>query len=266
MNVLARFFKRHPFVLVPFVFYALTCSPTVGSGAPAMHIDSAMRGVISTHVDSHNIMLMTGWLFKYLPIPELAARMNLVSAFYGALAVVGLYFALLCLSRGRGDRRGDGRWESAWGASLLMVSHSVWWHSTIFESYAINAAFTTWALYLMLEFEYSSRIGFLYAASFLAGLSVFNHISMGMLCVGVGIGGLSFIARQPRPVMLTLKSLGFALAGLSPWMGVLIRDCSRLGLGNGLNEAFDLGHEPLTPNEPTLDLVQALDDVEVVGV
>jgi hypothetical protein len=225
-----RFLKEHPFLFIPFIFYFYTFSRTVGSGAPAMHINSSLSGVISTHVDSHNLMLITGWLFKYLPVGELAARFNLVSAFYGAIAVVGFYFSLLTVTGKRS--------LSAWGSAFLMVSYSVWWHSTIYESYSINAAFTTWTLFLLLRLEATKNIQYLFWACFMAGLSVFNHISMGMLCVGVAVAGITFVRKEKLPFRILLRCFGIAILGLFPWIVTLIRDCTALGLSFGLNQAF----------------------------
>ncbi|MBI5242963.1 MAG: DUF2723 domain-containing protein [Elusimicrobia bacterium] len=228
----ARKFYSLLLLPVPFLFYFLTCSRTVGSGAPAMHIDTIMRRIVSTHVDCHNITMITGWLFSRLPFEEPAFRINLVSSFYASLAIVFFYAALLC--------EFESVFTAALGAAFLMISHSLWWHATIIESYAANAFFTSLGILFYVRLRKYGRDADLYALCAVSGLAVFNHVSMGFQCAGAAVAGFARMARDRERAWRILGGCSAAaLIGLSPWLAVLMRDWLLLqSLPTALNTAF----------------------------
>src|SRR5262245_3489243 len=126
-----RAVTRHAFVVLPFLFYGLTAARTIGMSDTAILIFDIQSLNLSTQVNGHNLTLLLGKLFSLVPLGDLALRGNLMSVFSGGLAVTLFYFLLCrCLRT---------RLAAAMTSTVLMVSHSMWWHSTITESYAMNA-------------------------------------------------------------------------------------------------------------------------------
>lgn len=209
-GALARGLARHAFVLVPFLFYYWTAAPGIGSSDTALVVDEAYHLNLSTHVNHHNLTLLLGKLFMTAPGPEPARLANLSSAFAGAVAVVLFYGLVLGLSRSR--------LVAGVGAAVLMVSHSMWWHSTIAEVYAVNAILTVWALLLLQRLARAHSDRTLTELSFVAGLAFFNHIQMGILLAGTCAYLVGHIVRGRRI--------------RSPWPYRLLAGCVlRFGIG-----------------------------------
>lgn len=187
----------HPFLLVPFLFYGYTCATAITFGDTALHVSRIHDASFSTHVNGHPIMIAWGWLFSLLPLDSPAHAANLVSAAFGALAICVFYFCILRLHRSR--------LVATLSASLLMVNHSMWWHSTIIEPYAFNALFTVIALALFVrmaqETDGREQQRPLRGLFFVGGLAVLSHIQMGFLCVGAAaslVTSMVLTLRQAR--------------------------------------------------------------------
>ena len=134
-------FLRHPFLLLPLLFYYRTSAPGIGSSDTALMVEEMKRLDLSTHANHHNLTLLVGRLFLMAPGDDPARLANLASVLLGTLAIVLFYFVVF--------RRTGSRLVSAASAAALMVSHSMWWHSTIVEAYAWNAILVVVALGLL---------------------------------------------------------------------------------------------------------------------
>ena len=217
--------RRHPFVVVPFLFYYLTCSRSLGSSDTALMIEESRTLSLSTHANHHNLTILMAWLFSLAPHPNLAFKANLVSVLLGGLAVAGFYLVVCESFRSRTT--------AALAASCLMVSHSMWWHSTIAEVYAFNALFMVIALWLLRRLHEAQGDRYLLALFFVAGLALFNHVQMGILAVGAA-GALAFrVARWQRagratewPGLVVRCALAFTL-GAAPYLITFLFDARR---------------------------------------
>jgi hypothetical protein len=155
-----------------------------------------------------------------LPFDEPAYRCNLVSTVYGSLAVALFY--LLALKR-------TGRTAvAAVGASLLMTSHSMWWHSTIAEVYAANALLFIAALGALEMFDATGRPRWLDLACVAAGLGLFNHAQMGMWLPGLLLVALLARFGHGRPRGVLRMALAYAI-GLVPYGVAVLADVLRSG-------------------------------------
>lgn len=76
-----------------FLLYLLTCSPTVNSTDSGELITVAWTGSIA-HPPGYPLYTLLGILVSHLPIGDVAWRMNLMSALFGAVAV-GLFYLLV---------------------------------------------------------------------------------------------------------------------------------------------------------------------------
>jgi 4-amino-4-deoxy-L-arabinose transferase-like glycosyltransferase len=225
--------RRYLFLPVPALFYLLTTAPGIGHADQAILIDQMQRGQLGAGATHHNFTVLAGYLLsRVLPFGELAYRCNLVSALFGAAAVMVFYLVAL--------RVAGSATVAALSALFLMTSHSVWWHATLAESYAANALFCCTILGGLVRFEQTGRVRWLDGAAVAAGLAIFNHAQMGMWTPALLLVTLVSARRGTRPVWAALlRTSAFYLAGLVPYLAVLLRDASRFG---GLHAA---GHEAL---------------------
>lgn len=216
--------------LVASGFYVFTLCPTIGFGDTAMLVDSMLRAHLHSHVNNHPLSVFLGFIFTSLPFGSLAFRANLMSALCGATAIA-LLFACF----------------RVYGVSLLvaiisaltaLVSHSLWWHSTIVENYAVSAALVAACYLLLTLFQISSHRKYFFGSCIVAGLSVFNHVQNGFLCLGVALIGFLSFARKPDRVKALAICAGCALLGLAPWLGLIWRDTFTYGFPTTLKGAF----------------------------
>jgi hypothetical protein len=118
---------------------------------------------------AHPLHIMVGMALKQIPYGDLARKMNLAVAIFGAVAVANVYL-LLRLWLGRAL-------PSAVAAMTLMLSWTFWLHATIGEVYPLYAAIMTTELVVLLRYMQTSRIGWLYLLAFLNGLSIADHMT-----------------------------------------------------------------------------------------
>jgi hypothetical protein len=208
------------------VLYGLTASRHIGLPDSAVVLEAMRNATLSSHVCNHNLNNLLGHLVLALPGANAAWKANLLSALYGA-AAIGLFHAVL-------RRLGVARAVAALGAAVLAVSHSMWWHSTMVENYALSVVFLNACLWLAIPPAGSDgREGWprLRAAAIflLAGLALFNHAQNGALA----LGGAALLLCDPRlrrswPRTAGLCASAFAL-GAAPYAAVLAADLLRAG-------------------------------------
>lgn len=227
---------RHPFLPLPWLFYLATMSPTIGMGDTALLIEGIERLRLNSWVNTHNLTVLSGWLLAQLPLGTPAFEANLLSVLYGG-ATVAAFYGLLVLTF-------HCRLVATLGASLLAVSHSQWWHSTIAEVYAVNGLFTVAFLALLVRLERGAGRRDLLLLFFLAGLAIFNHVQLGIL----GVGAAVYLAarmlddlRAGRPGAAVGEFLRCAAAcavGLAPYAVLFARDVVKGEGSYGLSNAL----------------------------
>ncbi len=126
---------------------------------------------------NHPLTNLLGWLAGHLaPGDTLAARLVWVSVLPAALAVACFYAALLA--------SGLPRWLAGACGAVYMLSHGVWWHGTITESYAISLLLLNASLCLSARAD-SGGGDFRRTDSallfVLAGLALANHVANAVL-------------------------------------------------------------------------------------
>ncbi len=224
--------RRYAFLLIPPLFFLATMGKKIGFGDTALLVNDIQRGGLESHVNNHPLTVATGVIFNALiPASELAVRANLVSVFYGSLTLMIFYYLLLTYL---------GSITSAvMGASLLMICHSMWWHSTVIENYAATSFLTALCLLCWSRLEQTDDRKWLYWLCGFAGLGVFNHVQMGFVCLGVLVTGLLIAKRDDDFKNTLLGCAGGALLGLLPWLSLLVRDAMRLNsLSTAIKGAF----------------------------
>lgn len=154
-----------------------------------------------THPSGYMTQIMFGKLFTYIPVGNIAYRVNLMSAFFGALAVTETYLIVRLL----------GGWRSAAvGASLLLtLTEGFWWRALLAESYAPAAGMLATVWLLVLLWRNTGRWVYLFLAGVAGGLSLGIHSTVVMTALSV----LVFMALTARRREEWLAAAGGALLG-----------------------------------------------------
>ncbi len=174
--------------------YGLTLAPTV-----VTLFDDSLEFQLVTyqlgiaHPPGYPLYTLLGWLFTRLPVGDVAYRVNLMSAVFGALTVALVYLIGLELTPGRGQIAGPRRsWASVAGALIgalaLAISPVFWSQATVAEVYTLNAAFVAGILWLLVRGRWpeqnrahSPHEKRWLALAFLVGLSLTHHRTMVLL-------------------------------------------------------------------------------------
>jgi hypothetical protein len=170
------------FWLVPLGFYVLTASRTPGWVDAPLIAKVVHRLELSIWVNNHNLftLLGGGWLRIIPRSVDPHCALNLLCAGLGALTVYVVFLIGLRLTHNA--------YASGLGAIVLMVSHSLWWHSAMLEVYTLSTLLMTTTVLFVLRYEQQGKFADLCVAAFVFGLACSNHVQMGLL--GFGFLGL----------------------------------------------------------------------------
>lgn len=201
--------------------YLVTLAPTVISRVAEDGLYDAglfqIRAYLLSipHPTGYPTYLLLAKLFTYLPVGDIAYRVNLASAVFGALAVFFVF--VVC-------RQITGRvLPSAAAAILLAVSQTFWEQAVIAEVYTLHALFIALSISVLLLWRNTRRDRYLLLWAFLVGLAMTNHMTSGLLL----LVGLLFVWLTDRGKLsdksLRLKGAGLFLLGLTPYVYLPIR-------------------------------------------
>ena len=206
--------------LLVFALYLRTLSPTVLYlqdpkllDAVMVQMQVAVLGI--THPTGYPTYMMLTHLFTYLPVGDVAYRVNLGSAFYAALAVVAVYLTGLLLSKRVV--------AAAAGALAFGLGAALWSQAVIAEVYTLNALLVAATIGVMLLWRERLRDRYLLLSAFLMGLCLTNHLTSGLL-LPAGFLLVALVDRSKlKDAGLLLKGAGLFLLGLTPYLYLPIR-------------------------------------------
>jgi hypothetical protein len=133
----------------------------------------------NTHPTGYPVYLLVGKLFTWLPVGDVAYRINLLSAVMAALTVVGVYLA--------GRLLVGHRLPALVGAIALAVSSTFWSQAVIAEVYTPGSALLVAILVCLLAWDTYRNPRYLALAGALGGLSLGVHMSVVLLAPAVGV-------------------------------------------------------------------------------
>ena len=222
------------FPLVPLLFYIETCCRTMGHGDTALLMMEEREVLLDTEVSTHNLTVLLGSITSRLPLHNNAFQANLASAVGGAIAISVLFYVI--------RRMTSSVVTAAITATVTMVSHSMWWHSTIAEVYVLNAVFMFFGLGMLAELQRSYSDRKLRVFFFVCGLAFFQHMQLGILlagaCTFLLVHGLQSEKRPAKWILRTgLSCLGAFALGFIPYLVLLIRDSVQYGFFDVLSKA-----------------------------
>jgi len=127
-------------LLIPFAVYMTTLTPTVSFFDSGELISGAATLGIS-HPPGYPLYILLGHAFSYIPLGNIAFRINTASAFFGALAVTVLYLITLnVMKRLFPEEKEQLFLRMAALSSSLMFAFSLnqWGQTNMSEVYALN--------------------------------------------------------------------------------------------------------------------------------
>jgi hypothetical protein len=200
--------------LLAFAVYLLTLLPGIGWGDIArFQYVARIWGI--PHRFGYPLYVAISRLFGYLPIRDLAYRINLMSAVFAALAAVTVYFLVIRLAND---------WVAGASAALsFSFSHALWGQAVVAEVYALNAFLVGAVLLVFLTWHQTRRPGLLYLGIGLYALSFGNHMTVVTLLPAV----VYLLVATDYRVLLEPKKVtamaGLVVLGASQYLYVIIR-------------------------------------------
>ncbi|HPQ68955.1 MAG TPA: DUF2723 domain-containing protein [bacterium] len=197
--------RRLPDLLVfagPFALYLATMLPTLHLGdSGELTVGATMFAV--PHVPGYPLLAMLGHLFAQLPLANAAWRGNLLSAFFGALAVWMTYRMLVELT---------GKRLIAVVAALAFAgTYTLWEQSLKIRAYPLNTFFAALIVYLALRWQATNDRRFLLSAFFLYGLGMANHeilLVVGAAPLALMVANREHVSRRDIVLAVTMIGLG----------------------------------------------------------
>ncbi len=206
--------------LAVFALYVATLAPTVLYYSPE-NFDSAHLQVVAyvlgiPSYTGYPTYAMLTHLFTHLPFGDVAYRVNLASAVFGAMAVGVLFFAC--------RKGGAGRFGAVVGAFAFGVGATVWSQAVIAEVYTLHILLMSLFLLTLLTWKNTRRDGhLLLLAALLGGLAMTNHLTSIFLVPSAVFFVFVVDRSKMLDARLVAKSAGAFVLGLSPYLYLPIR-------------------------------------------
>lgn len=210
-----------PVFICTFIFYLFSMYPTISPYRDSgdMIVSAFTLGI--AHPPGYPLYVLLGKVFTILiPFGNIAYRVNLMSAFFGAAACGVIYL----LIRKIGERILGGKESVLIFGSLFAVfkfslSSSMHSLSIVSEMYSVNIFFAVLIIYLLLT---ACRLPI---AAFLLGLGLGNHQTLVLLLPGIVYFLLAagFNLRNERNLKVAATVLLFFLIGSSVYLFIPIR-------------------------------------------
>jgi len=156
------------------------------------------------HPTGYPVYILLAKLFTFLPVGDIAYRVNLLSAVSAALAVSLVYLILRKL----------GAWQIPAALSVFMLAFAelFWKHAAIAEIYTTSAACLAFIFYCVLTWKESGNSRWLFVAGLFGGLSLGIHTTV----------ALSGIAILLYLVLSTRQRVDWYQASLGAFIGVIV--------------------------------------------
>ena len=154
---------------VLFVFilsvYLLTLAPTIGfRDSGDMVTASYLLGI--SHPSGFPLYMLIGKAFSFMPVSEIAFRYNLMSALFGALAVILVFFSVKRLLKSS--------FISAIVSLMLAFSVTFWAYSIFAEKYSLYAFFAALLIWLVVNLREKT----IPLIVFILGLALTHHLAI----------------------------------------------------------------------------------------
>jgi len=187
--------------LLSLALYVRTLAPSVLYG-DISEFQTLSYTLGMTHASGYPTQIMFGKLFTFLPFGDIAYRVNLVSAFFGALATANAYLIIRLM----------GGWRTAGIlASFALATSTFFWRRMIIaESYGPAAGMLSLVWLSVLLWRRTDKWGWLFLAGLAGGLSLGIHSTVVM----TGASTLVYMLLTARRRSAWLGAAAGAILGL----------------------------------------------------
>jgi hypothetical protein len=187
-------------------FFIVTLRPDVGGTEDSPKFQFVGRVLGTSHSPGYPFYAMATWAFSYVPVGNLAYRINLFSAVCGALSCLCIFLTA--------RRLGVTQWLAVIAALAAATSFPVWSNSITAEVYTLAAALSGLAVYFVIAFAQTGATWRLYAACALWAMGFGNHVTI----AGILPAALAYGVYKNRDVLKPRIALTAAAIGI---LGVL---------------------------------------------
>ncbi len=129
------------------------------------------------HPTGYPVYILLAKIFTFIPVNDVAYRVNLFSAFCAALTVALIYLIIRKL--------GGKIIPAMYGSLALMLVPLFWKHAAIAEIYVPSAACLTFILFAVLRWKETNDSRWLFAAGLMGGLSLGIHTTVALAAPAV---------------------------------------------------------------------------------
>ncbi|MBN2388334.1 MAG: DUF2723 domain-containing protein [Anaerolineales bacterium] len=211
--------------LSPLTRHDALLASLLGAGSLALYVRTLAPGLLygdsgelqtvvyslgMTHPTGYPVYILLGRLFTLLPDGDPAWRVNLFSAFLGALTVTCIFLIVRLLV--------GWRLAAVTAALTLAVTPLFWYFSVIAELYVPACAFLAGVLLFLLLWRQTEDRRWLAGSALLGGLSLGVHSSVALAAPGV----LVFLAVSTRQRKDWGCAIGAALLGVALSMAAFL--------------------------------------------
>ena len=257
---------------IPFALYMATLAPSVTFFDSGEFL-SAAASLGSAHSPGYPLFLMYAKPFTFIPLGNIAFRINVATAFSSSLACLGVYILTTYLLKKEilldNDRFNTLAIKFAGLAAALSFSFTprLWLQSNHDKPYPLLAFISAVIFYQLLRWseqyqEGRERPSYIYVCTFLAGLAMAVHQTIVLLLPAWFLMILLTDWRMITRVREIIISTAFALLGFSVHLYLPLRALQNPLLNWGDSKTFDqfLWHflrrgYPSEPQKRTVELV-----------
>ncbi len=178
-------------------------------------------------------------LFTFLPVGSVAFKVNLFSIFCACLTLAGFYLAarkLLDLFFAE-EETSNKVFAALIPSGFLAYSAIFWHHALMAEVYSLHTLFICALVYLLLTWKQCDDLRYLYAASFIYGISAGNHATMAFFLPSILL--LFFCWNREKPALRLALCALFFLVGFSVYAYLPARSLAEPSFDWGNPETLD---------------------------
>jgi hypothetical protein len=184
-----------------FTLYLRTLAPSLLFGDSA-EFQTIAYTLGMGHPTGYPIYILLAKLFTFLPVGDVAYRVNLFSAFCAALTVALVYLML--------RRLGAMFVAALYGSLTLALTPLLWKYASIAEVYAPSAAWLALTLLCVLQWKETNQPRWLFLGGVFGGLSLGMHTTVALS----GVAVLIYLAFSTRHQAEWFQALSGAFAGV----------------------------------------------------
>lgn len=200
--------------LIIFAFFVITLRPDVGGTEDSPKFQFVGRVLGTSHSPGYPFYSMATYVFGWLPIGNLAYRINLFSGVCGMLACLCVYLTA--------RRLGVTHVLSAAAAFGAASSYPVWSNSVTAEVYTLGAFLSAASILFLIGFVQTGQVWRLYTGCALWACGFGNHLTIAGILPAAVIYGIWMDRRvlQPR-IAITAAIIG--IIGVLQYAFIAIR-------------------------------------------